>query len=68
MSAIDKLLNTKMKSIKKETRKYNLISDLKILQRIPLFQAISASKSDTLPQRNSPLTPKYSQYNQIPNL
>ena len=46
-----------MKTIKRKQEKYNLIINLKILQGIPLFQAVAVSKTDILPshqQRSYP--------------
>ena len=42
----DNIFDIILKNMKKKTRKYHFISDLKMLQIIPLFQAISASKAD----------------------
>ena len=41
--------NIKIQSIKNEKWRYNLISDLKILQGIPLFQAVASLKVDIFP-------------------
>ena len=45
----DKQVDIIKKTIKSKQEKYNLISDLKILHEIPLFQVIPTSKADIPP-------------------